>query len=439
MSIIGLDIGTTTLSAVVLEEGTHRPLHRETLPHGAFLPAQPHEKIQDAGKILTLSLELIASLRSAYGPVSAIGLTGQMHGIVYTDAEGKPVSPLYTWQDGRGNRPLSDGRRFSDALSEETGYSLASGYGAVTHAYLLRNGLLPENAVRFSTIHGCLAMLLTRRKAPLLHASDAASLGLFDLTKGEFDRQAIGKIGAEFFPDAVASACIMGETELGEKVVTAVGDNQASFLGATGGEKRAVLVNIGTGSQVSVRTDRLLACPGCETRPLDGGEYLLVGAPLCGGRAYAILEKFLRECAALAGVQAGSLYERMNKLALNEPANPLTVGTAFCGTREHPDARGFISNLGEENFTPAHLIHGVLTGMAGELHEYYLSMAQATGARAEKLIASGNAVRRNPALRKILSEVFCMPLLTPSFEEEAATGAAMLAGRVCGEHSTLRR
>ncbi len=433
MSIIGLDIGTTTLSAVVLQEETLCPLSRRTLAHGAFLPAAPCEKIQDAEKILSLSLHLIDTLRKEYGPVSAIGLTGQMHGIVYTNAEGRPVSPLYTWQDGRGNLLTPDGRRFSDALSEETGHSLASGYGAVTHAYLLRNGLLPENAARFTTIHGCLAMLLTGRKAPLLHASDAASLGLFDLTKGEFDRQAIGKIGADFFPDAVSSACVMGETEFGEQVVTAVGDNQASFLGATGGEKNAVLVNIGTGSQVSVRTDRLLTCPGCETRPLDGNEYLLVGAPLCGGRAYAILEQFLRECAALSGVQPGSLYEKMNELALTGPVNPLDICTAFTGTRQQPDARGSILNLGEDNFTPAHLIHGVLTGMASELYGYYLSMAHATGVQAEKLIASGNAVRKNPALQKILEQTFSLPLTLPGFEEEAAMGAAMLA------RSTYRR
>ena len=432
MSVIGLDIGTTTLSAVLLDEQTRALLARRTIPHRAFLPSEPHEKIQDAEKIAALSLEIIDSLRSEYSPVSAIGLTGQMHGVVYVNAEGRAVSPLYTWQDGRGNLPLPDGRRFADALSEETGYPLASGYGSVTHTYLLRNGLLPENAVKFTTIHGYLGMLLTGRKQPLLHASDAASLGLFDLHSGEFDRAATRKVGAEYFPEVVRTACIMGETSFGEKVITGIGDNQASFFGAMGEEKSAVLVNIGTGSQVSMRTDRLLTCPGCETRPLDGSEYLLVGAPLCGGRAYAILEKFLRECAELSGVQAASLYEKMNELAMDAPANPLEISTAFAGTRAQPDERGSILNLGESNFTPAHLIHGTLTGMSSELYEYYAAMARATGNPAAKMIASGNAVRMNPALQKILSEIFSLPLTMPVCEEEAATGAAMLAGKICG-------
>ena len=430
MSVIGLDIGTTTLSAVLLDEETQTLLARRTVPHGAFLPSEPHEKIQDAEKIAALSLEIIDSLRRESGPVSAIGLTGQMHGIVYVNAEGRAVSPLYTWQDGRGNLPLPDGRRFADALSEETGYPLASGYGSVTHAHLIRNNLLPEGAVKFTTIHGYLAMLLTGRTEPLLHASDAASFGLFDLSAGSFDRTAISKVGAEYFPEVTKTARVMGETAFGEKVVTGIGDNQASFLGAMNGERDAVLVNIGTGSQVSVRTDKPISCPGCETRPLDGGEYLLVGAPLCGGRAYAILEKFLRECAQLSGVQPASLYEKMNELALTAPSDPLEISTAFAGTRARPDERGSILNLGEGNFTPAHLIHGTLTGMAKELFGYYAAMVQASGIPVKKLIASGNGVRMNPALQKILSETFSLPLTVPACEEEAAAGAAMTAAKV---------
>ena len=427
MSVIGLDIGTTTLSAVVMEENTRRLLEKRTVAHNAFLPGAPYEKIQDAARILSLSLDLISSLRAQHAPVSAIGLTGQMHGIVYINRNGRAVSPLYTWQDERGNLPLPDGRRFADALSEETGHLLASGYGAVTHAHLMRNRLLHPTAERFTTVHALLAMYLTGRKTPLLHASDAASLGLFDLSKGAFDDSALSKIGASFFPKVTTSACVMGETKLGERVVTAIGDNQASFLGAAGEEQNAVLVNIGTGSQVSLRTDRLISCKGCETRPLDSDAFLLVGAPLCGGRAYAILEKFLRECAALAGEQPDSLYEKMNALALSAPENPLLVNTAFAGTREQPAARGFIQNLGEDSFTPAHFVHGTLTGMAQELYQYYLRMIAATDRPADRLIASGNAVRKNPALRRILSETFRLPLSTPPFEEEAAMGAAMLA------------
>ena len=42
------------------------------------------------------------------------------------------------------------------------------------------------------------------------------------------------------------------------------------------------------GSEMCIR-DR-----GIEARPFLGGKYLLVGASLCGGKAYALLENFFR-------------------------------------------------------------------------------------------------------------------------------------------------
>ena len=56
-------------------------------------------------------------------------------------------------------------------------------------------------------------------------------------------------------------------------------------MGATDGDIHTMLVNVGTGSQFSVYTKDYMTCPGLETRPFPGG-YLLVGASLCGGRAY---------------------------------------------------------------------------------------------------------------------------------------------------------
>ena len=31
--------------------------------------------------------------------ITSIGITGQMHGILYVDESGRGLSPLYTWQD----------------------------------------------------------------------------------------------------------------------------------------------------------------------------------------------------------------------------------------------------------------------------------------------------------------------------------------------------
>lgn len=80
-------------------------------------------------------LELIQELRIQYPDIKGIGLSGQMHGILYVDAEGLAVSPLYTWQDMRGSLLYKDGISYAAYLSGQTGFPLSTGFGLVTHYY----------------------------------------------------------------------------------------------------------------------------------------------------------------------------------------------------------------------------------------------------------------------------------------------------------------
>ena len=68
-----------------------------------------------------------------------------------------------------------------------------------------------------------------------------------------------------------------------------------AFLGAAGSENNTLLVNMGTGGQISV-LDRSVILRRRESKRVHffGGKYLLVGASLCGGKAYALLEKFFQ-------------------------------------------------------------------------------------------------------------------------------------------------
>ncbi|MBQ8954428.1 MAG: hypothetical protein IJ048_09960, partial [Clostridia bacterium] len=176
MNIIGIDIGTTTLSAVVLEANTRAAIHSETLPGAPFLPApKGWERMQDAEETARRARALVGRLTEDYGPVAAIGLTGQMHGVLPLDRSGRAIGPLYTWQDGRGDVDEGDGP-LAGRLSERLGLPLATGYGLVTHVFNRRHGL-HEDAAALATIGAYVGMRLTGRPTPLLHASDAASLG----------------------------------------------------------------------------------------------------------------------------------------------------------------------------------------------------------------------------------------------------------------------
>ena len=165
----------------------------------------------------------------------------------------------------------------------------------------------------------------------------------------------------------------------------------------------------------------------------------MVGSSLCGGRAYALLESFLRSCAALAGYHGGPLYEAMNQTALTALAltDNWSVDTRFCGTRRDPQGRGGMAGVGADNFDARHLIAGTLTGMAQELYALYEEMLREGAPRAGVLIGSGNGIRRNPALRMAFERVFDLPMRIPAHEEEAAYGAALFALTCAGLKGSL--
>lgn len=428
MKILGLDIGTTTVSAVVVEG--KQVLSSVTLKNDSFLPTEhPWEKIQDPAYIRETALEAVRTLLEQHPDAERIGITGQMHGIVYLDVTGTPVSPLYIWQDGRGDQPYDRQETYAQHVSRITGYPAATGYGMVTHWYNLQNGLVPENATQFCTIHDYIAMLLCGSTVALTEASDAASLGLFDVEKGCFDQDALEKAGIDpaMVPKLAESPCI-GFFRGNIPVYIPIGDNQASFLGATGGKTDAMLVNMGTGGQFSVYTRHFLECPGLETRPFPGG-YLLVGSSLCGGRAYALLENFLRQTAeSMTGIPLESGYDAMDALLRfgDCPEDLPVVTPLFQGTRQDPTLRGSITGLSTENFTPRHLIWAMLQGMTAELHDMYLRFLAAGGTPAA-LIGSGNGLRKNIHLQNCFSRMFGQALVMSECKEEAATGAALFA------------
>ena len=444
MKTIGIDIGTTSISLVLVSLPENTLLQALTLPNDTFLPtAHPWERLQDPAAILTKVLPALDGLLSAYSDVAAIGLTGQMHGIVYLDKGGSAVSPLFTWQDGRGN--LTDYEREKSVCScmdEGYGIKLATGYGLATHLYNLKKGLVPTDAASFCTIADYVGMALTGRGAPLLHISQAASLGLYDSKANDFMRDIITENGIplDFLPAVTKEAVSLG-TFRGIPVCASIGDNQASFIGSAGEDMDCILVNIGTGSQISVLSHSFFQGKGIEARPFTADSYLLAGAALCGGSAYAALERFFREYVVAAGGADMPQYDIMKELLdrQGDPEESWSVHTTFLGTRENPEETGSASGIRLDNFRPAALIRGVLNGMAEELYGLYRIVQSETALSPARLIASGNGVRKNGALQNILRNRFGMPLTIVAHQEEAAYGAALTAASLMkGNNSFFR-
>ena len=430
---IGLDIGTTTISAVFTAGKDLAVEESATIPNGSFLPKKAEwESLQDPLLIAETVRNRLDEMLNRHPDTQVIGLTGQMHGIVYIGANGTPVSPLATWQDRRGNVPCFAGKSICDLLQERCGMRAYTGYGLVTHLFNTLSGSVPVGAETFCTIGDCIGLLLTGRKNPLLHSSNAASLGLYDVEKNCFDASVLQEfgIGEELIPAVTPDFSCIGSYK-GIPVCTAIGDNQASYLGTVRQAKDTVLVNMGTGGQISVFSRKARSAPGIETRPLFRDAFLLVGSSLCGGRAYALLKDFFKACAASLGVPCSDseVYAGMSRLSEAGAAaeDPLQVCTAFDGTRENPDLRGSVSNISVSNFTPENLVYGVLSGMAEELWQLYRNMGEESGCGNKQLLASGNGLRKNLRLQQIMSERFQMPLTVSERTEEAASGAAAAA------------
>lgn len=431
MIVIGLDIGTTSICGVALELTEGRLLKSVTLPNHTGNAAEG----QNPDEIIRIVIGIAEELLLHYPEAAGIGVSGQMHGILYTDREGQAVSPLYTWQDRRGLRIGENSEQVADRLSRLSGYRVATGYGLVTDEVLSQDGERPEQAAFLCTIGDYAVMRLTNGNVPRMEASNAGSIGFFDVRSGHFDKEAIqaaGLTSLELLPEVIPSKVQVGRTSGGIPVFVAIGDNQASMLGSVRDLRRGLLLNVGTGAQISAYSDVYAAADGLETRPFPGGGYLLVGASLAGGKSYAMLERFFRSVMTAfsdSEEEVQELYGKMEALLdRNWPSGAdLTVRTQFFGTREKPDTRGMIETIGIENWTPEHLTAGFLKGMASELHDFYTLFPEPVRCMISSMTGSGNGIRRNRHLRRICENQFGLPVELPPFREEASVGAALHA------------
>ena len=318
----------------------------------------------DANQLINRALALIASVTATYPTIASIGIAGQMHGVICIDEKCEILSPLYTWQNGFGQRKHDSKYTICEEIAVLSGETIPTGYGITTYYALRKLGLLPKNTARIVTVMDLLAARLTGTD-PVLHPTNAAAMGAYDLMTSEFkeDILTILNIPRTVLPKVVRDYIVMGYYDGKIPVAVSIGDNQSGLFGSLA-DDRMVLVNVGTSSQVSVITDDPAAVGG-EVRPYFDGKYICSGAALCGGRAYTLLKNFIRSIASGLGMELSdrAIYDYLNRAAEEGKDAPLAVSTQFSGTRENPDARGSITEVGLQNFTPEALSAGFLRGI----------------------------------------------------------------------------
>lgn len=407
---------------------------RSEAHNGALQPDGSGANLQDPEKILRLALALLDEAESAAGAADAIGVTGQMHGILYLDESGGAVSPLYTWLDGRLAWEESDGVTYAKRLEELLqGYRIPTGYGAATHFVNRRRGLVPAEARSLCTLPDYLVMKLAGLPAPVAEATQLQGLGVLDISEGRINEERWKRIdGGELeLPEVVAATSVVGYHRKSGAVVPSVGDNQASFLGSVREPEESVHVTVGTSGQVSALSSKEAAhAPeGVEARPFPEGSLLWVGATLTAGKALALLANFVSDVETLlVGNAESDPYEVLRRAAEESSQAPPVVRTTFAGTRRDPSKRGEIREISMDNFTLGDLQKGFTNGVAQELAELWHRLRNARkGPDIRRLVGTGNALRRSPLLQKAVEEKFSLPLTLAPDREEAAYGGAVLA------------
>lgn len=436
---LGIDIGTTKVAAVVYDTVRKNILSCASQNSKADIPApdlhseQSPEKIMDAVDAVINALE-----PEAKELVTAIGVTGQMHGVILWNTV--ETSSLITWKDKRASAL----DRF-EAINRIPGAeNLKDGFGTTTLACMAMDDQL-NNWKFAATIHDYLVYRMCGLSVPVTDPGNAASWGCFDILEKKWNSSAIKNLNipACLFPAIMPTKSTAGQLsgefaakwrlQAGLPVATALGDNQASILSTATSPADEIYLTIGTGAQLTIITSREKVknadnAKTMEFRPYLDDEYLAVAAPLCGGQAFAWLADTVIDWQQALGLPVTSeeqLFRQLDAVGMECIDTELVVKPNFSGERHAPELSGQIENITLENFSLGNLSAALARGIVDNLKQM---MPEALTMDKKIIIGSGNAIRRLEIVRHMIRQQFGLPLEVKTSKEEAACGAAILAG-----------
>ncbi|HKI92422.1 MAG TPA: xylulokinase [Gaiellaceae bacterium] len=412
--LVGLDVGTSGVKAIAVSR-TGEVVARAECGYPLSTP-QPGWAEQDPEDWWRAAQEALAAL--GVEP-AAIGLSGQMHGLVALDEQDRVLRPAILWNDQRTAEECAEieERLGLERLIELTGNRALTGFTAPKLLWLrrhepdtfarIRRILLPKDYVR---------LRLTGEHA--IDAADASGTLLFDVAERRWSGDVLDalELPEAWLPPVHESTEIAG-----------AGDQAAGALGAGIVRPGTLSVVLGTSGVVFAVLPAYRPDPEarvhvfCHAVP---GTWHAMGVMLSAAGALAWLQ----------GNLAGS-YEEL--LAGAEVWQPGTGGLLFApylsGERTphaDPGARAAFAGL-ELRHDRGALTRAVLEGVAYGLRDS-LELLRDLGVDAEVGRISGGGAR-SPLWTRIVASVLGVPLeRAAAAEEGAAFGAALLAGVASG-------
>ena len=448
--VLGLDVSTTATKAVLLDaEGT---VHVASCPEYTFETPEPRWSQQDPrlwwdGAVVAIR-EVMAAAGRTGDDIEAVGLAGQMHGLVALDRHDEVLRPAILWNDQRTEAECDEirGTIGRDRLIAITGNDALTGFTAPKLMWVRRH----EPGVWSEIAHILLPKDLVRLRLTGDHAvdrADGAGTLLFDLAARDWSTEIVDGLGidAAWLPTTYEGPAITGSISAeaaeatglraGTPVVAGGGDQAAAAVGVGAVEPGVVSLSLGTSGVVFTATDEPLIDPEgrlhsfCHAVP---GRWHVMGVMLSAAGSL----QWFRDALA-PGVPFSALVDE----ALDVP--PGSDGVLFLpylsGERTpHPDprARGAFVGLAARHGRP-HMTRSVLEGVAFGLRDS-LELMRAVGVTGFDEIRATGGGSKSALWRQILADVLEMPVMTTTTSEGAAQGAAMLAATGAGWFASVQ-
>ena len=436
-TVLGIDLGTQSLKVVFYDPESQSVV---------AVAASALELDQDAGgkaeQYPAAWLEALADAlagipQAVRDSVAAIGVSGQQHGLVALDAQGKPLRPAKLWCDTTTAAEAAEimaavgGREACITLS---GNALVTGFTAPKILWLRKRE--PERYAAMTDIllpHDYLNFALTGVKA--MEHGDASGTGLLDVRRRRFSRALIDALDpdrdlAECLPPLVEAGEIVGETTPAAAarfglpahipVATGGGDNMLGAIGTGNVRRGRLTMSLGSSGTLYGHSDAPVVDPKGQIAAFCGstGGWL----PLLCTMNCTIATELMREP---LGVAVADIDGAIGPIAAG--ADGLLLLPFFNGERtpDLPRAKGCLFGLDARNTSKGHLLRATVEGATFAL-KFGIDELRSLGLTAGEIVLTGGGAA-SLVWRQIVADVAGMPVVILAENEGAAFGAALQA------------
>ena len=437
--LLGLDLGTGSVKALLLGEdgdplGEGSASYPVLAPRAGWAESSP----DDWWRAVVEATKTAVGRRGAQ--VEALGLSGQMHGVVLTDDRGGPLRPAVLWADTRSSELLATYRGLDEEARRRLANPPAVGMAGPSLLWLREHEPGVYASARWALqAKDWLRLRLTGEAAA--EPSDASATLLYDLGSDDWAYPVVEVLGLrpDLLAPLVASADVAGTLareaagdlglRAGVPVAAGAADTAAAMLGGGLSRPGTVQLTVGTGGQIVVPKSSPEPDPRGRThlyRAAAPGLWYSMAAIQNAGLALEWARKTL-------GVSWDQVYEEA--FAVPPGAGGLLFLPYLSGERTphfDPGARGAWVGLGLDHGR-GHLLRAALEGVAFALREGLEALEEA-GTPVSELRLAGGGTASDP-WRRLLADALGRPLrpLPEALASVAsARGAALLAGVAAG-------